>query len=74
MSLFFKNSNQSRGFLVTLVVGIGFIMMAVAFLDTESSELLSQLIAVVVLHVFLIGAAALMAWVVRKILQRWSSK
>ncbi len=74
MSLFFKNSNQSRGFLVTLVVGIGFIMMAVAFLDTESSELLSQLIAVVVLLVFLIGAAALMAWVVRKILQRWSSK
>ena len=74
MSFFFKNSNQARGFVITLVVGIGFIMMAIAFLDTESSVLVNQLIAVVILLIFLIGTAALMAWVVRKLLQRWSSK
>lgn len=70
MSFFFKNGNQARGFAVTLVIGIGFIMMAMAFLDTESSELISQLIAVVVLLVFLIGAAALMAWLIRKLIQK----
>jgi len=72
--MMFKNPAYLRGFIVTLVIGIGFMMMAVAFFDTETSKLASQLIAVVVLLGVLVGFAALSAWLARKIIHRRSLK
>lgn len=70
----FKSTHQIRALTIAFVVGIGFIVMAVKFWDTSSSELLAQLLSVVFVLLVLIGIAALLAWVLRKILQRISKK
>ena len=61
-----------RGFIITFVVGIGFFVMAVMFLDTQTSDLVKQLLAVFGLIVILMASAALIAWLVRKIFNRKS--
>ena len=66
----FKNPQQLRVFAIALVIGAGFIMVAVRFLDTDSGVLLGQLIGVVIFLIVLIGLAAFIAWLVRKILNR----
>ena len=69
-----KNPTHIRGFIIALVAGAGFILMAISFLDTESSTLLTQLVAVFVLVFGLIGLAALIAWLGRKLVQKLSRK
>lgn len=65
-----NKTQQMRAFTITIVVGIGFILMAVQFLDTQTSDLLKQLLGVVVLVVLMIALSAGVAWLIRKLLQR----
>jgi len=67
-----KNPNHLRGFIVAMIVGGGFVALAVTFLDTESSELMIQLISVFVLIFGLIAIAALIAWLTRLAVQKFS--
>ena len=67
-----KDPSHLRGFIVAMVVGGGFIAMAMAFLDAESSAMMGQLIGVFVLLFGLIAIAALIAWLTRLVFQKLS--
>jgi len=70
----FKSTNQLRGFIIALVVGVGFVTLAVVYLDTESSALMAQLVGVFILIFGLIGLAALLAWLGRFVVRKVKRK
>lgn len=65
-----NNPGQLRGFIIALVIGIGFIVIVVSLADSESTALVGQLTATVALVFILIGLAALIAWLCRRLIQK----